>query len=357
VTEIPADTRRTILRYMKLQREVERRIVLLYRQGRIVGGVYTGLGQEAIGAGSAVLTRDGDTVFPSHRDLSAFLVRGMTPETVLAQYLGRVGGPTRGRDGNLHMGDWSLGLGAFISHMADTVPVAAGVALSHALRGEDHVVLCYHGDGATSRGDWHEGLNFAAVKRLPVIYICVNNGYAYSTPLEEQMAVERVAERARGYGIPGETVDGNDPEAVFRAVAPAVDRARAGEGPTLVECRTWRMTGHSAHDDASYVPEAFFEAGRRNDPIQGLEERLTGEGLLTRGEIDALDAEIREEVDRAAERALERPYPSPEEALVGVFAEEGWPRGEPGEPGRGDERAFRGREARTDAGDEGAPRW
>lgn len=333
-----------MLRFMKLQREVERRIVLLYRQGKIVGGVYTGLGQEAIGAGSAILTREEDSVFPSHRDLSAFLVRGMSPETVLAQYLGRADGPTRGRDGNLHMGDWSLGIGAFISHMADTVPVAAGVALSHKLRGEDHVVLCYHGDGATSRGDWHEGLNLASVKGLPVVYLCVNNRYAYSTPVGEQMAVQRVAERAAAYGIPGETVDGNDPEAVYRATEAAIRRARAGGGPSLIECRTWRMTGHSAHDDASYVSEAFFEEGRRNDPIPRIERRLVEEGVVAAEELDALDREVRDEVDGAAERALERPYPGGDEALRGVYAEEGWPAGDPEAPGSGDERAFRGRD-------------
>ncbi len=355
VLQIPAETRREMLRFMKLHREIERRIVLLYRQGKIVGGVYTGLGQEAIGAGSAILTRPGDSVFPSHRDLSAFLIRGMSPETILAQYLGRVGGPTRGRDGNLHMGDWSLGIGAFISHMADTVPVAAGVALSHKLRGEKHVVLCYHGDGATSRGDWHEGLNLASVKFLPVVYICVNNRYAYSTPVEDQMAVERVAQRAAAYGMPGETVDGNDPEAVHRAVAPAIERARAGDGPSLVECRTWRMTGHSAHDDASYVPDAFFRDGREHDPIRRTEERLIGGGVLTRQDVEAMDTEIVDEVDRAAERALESPYPAGEEALMGTYAEGGWPQGAPEAPGSGGERAFRGREG--GAPREGALRW
>jgi len=351
----PEATRRAMLRLMKLQREVERRIVLLYRQGKIVGGVYTGLGQEAIGAGSAVLTRAGDSIFPSHRDLSAFLARGMTPETILAQYLGRVDGPTRGRDGNLHMGDWSLGIGAFVSHMADTVPVAAGVALSHRLRGEPGVVLCYNGDGATSRGDWHEGLNLAAVQSLPVVYICVNNRYAYSTPLEGQMAVDRVAERAPAYGMPGVTVDGNDPEAVWRAVKPAVERARTGEGPSLVECMTWRMTGHSAHDDAAYVPEAFFEEGRRNDPIRRHQERLVAEGVLDDDELDALDREIRREVDEAAERALESPAPPAEEALTGVFAEEGWPSGRPpGAPGAGDD----GAGERDEAADrDGTLRW
>ncbi|MFW6201117.1 MAG: thiamine pyrophosphate-dependent dehydrogenase E1 component subunit alpha, partial [Gemmatimonadota bacterium] len=227
-----AETLRRMLHYMKLQRAVEDRIVALYRQGKVVGGVYTGLGHEAIGVGSAIHLGGDDVVYPSHRDLGAYLLKGMRPATVLAQYLGRVDGPTRGRDGNLHMGDLSLGIGSFISHMADTVPVSAGVALSFLLR-EQHgrVVLCYNGDGATSRGDWHEGLNIAAVMELPVVYICVNNQYAYSTPLHRQMAVGSVAERAFGYGMPVQTVDGNDVLAVYEAAGEAVERARSGGGP------------------------------------------------------------------------------------------------------------------------------
>ncbi|MBI4540105.1 MAG: thiamine pyrophosphate-dependent dehydrogenase E1 component subunit alpha [Gemmatimonadetes bacterium] len=309
------------LYYMKLQRAIEDRIITLYRQGKIVGGVFTGRGQEAIGVGSAVLAGAADVIFPSHRDLGAFLVKGMKPQTVFAQYLGRVGGPTRGRDANLHMGEWSLGIGAFISHMADTVPVAAGVALSFKLRRKANVVLCYHGDGATSRGDWHEGLNLAAVLGLPVVYLCVNNRYAYSTPLSRQMAVAGVAERAGGYGMPVESVDGNDVLAVWASARRAVERARAGDGPSFIECWTYRMSGHSAHDDARYVAPEFFEEGRRWDPIARYTLWLREREILADGELAALDERVASEVEAAVAAGEASPYPEGSDAGTGVYAE------------------------------------
>lgn len=309
-----------LLYWMKLHRAVEERIVALYKQGEIVGGVYTGLGHEAIGVGSAIHLGPEDVIFPSHRDLGAFLIKGMTPGAVFAQYLGRTDGPTRGRDGNLHMGDWSLGIGAFVSHMADTVPVAAGVAFSFKARRQPHVVLCYNGDGATSRGDWHEGLNLASVMRLPVVYICVNNQWAYSTPLERQMPVERVADRAPAYGIPGETVDGNDVLAVRRAVGAAIDRARAGQGPSLIECVTWRMTGHSHADRAKYVPAEFFEEGRRNDPIDRFTARLRERGILDEAALGELEDRVRREVEEGVEFGKASPWPEGAEAVEDVFA-------------------------------------
>lgn len=309
-----------LLRYMKLQRAVEDRIVALYRQGKIVGGVYTGRGHEAIGVGSAVHLRSDDVVYPSHRDLGAYLLKGMSPATVLAQYLGREGGPTRGRDGNLHMGDLGLGIGSFISHMADTVPVSAGAALSFKLRGQPNVVLCFTGDGATSRGDWHEGLNLAAVMALPIVYVCVNNQYAYSTPLNRQMAVETVAERATGYGMPVATVDGNDVLAVYQAAGEALDRARGGGGPSFIEARTWRMTGHSMADDASYVRDGFFEEGERLDPVARYVAWLQATGVLDEKALGELDGEIAREVEEGREQAEASPFPRPETAATGVYA-------------------------------------
>ncbi len=310
-----------LLYFMKLQRAVEQRIVTLYRQSRIVGGVYTGLGHEAIGAGSAAHAEEGDVVFPSHRDLSAYLMKGLTPERVFAQYLGRVGGPTRGRDANLHMGDLSLGIGSFISHMADTVPVAAGVALSFKLRRQPHVVICYFGDGATSRGDWHEGLNLAAVMRLPVIYVCVNNQFAYSTPLARQIAVGTVAERASGYGMPVDRVDGNDVRAVYTATGSAVRRAREGGGPSFIEAVTFRRSGHSAADDASYMPPEFLESGRRHDPIERSIEWMRADGLADDAALAAMDDRIAAEVDSAVAAAESSPYPDGPDAMTGVYAE------------------------------------
>src|SRR5881296_3558677 len=245
---LPKKTLLDMLYYMKQVRELEFRIERkLYRQGKIVGGVYVGRGQEAIAVGSCINLRADDVVCPSHRDMGAFLIRGMSLRTILAQYMARKTGATRGKDGNMHMGDLSKGLIPFVSMLGDNVPVAAGIGLSFKMRGEDRVALCLFGDGATSRGDWHEGINMASVFKCPVVYICNNNQYAYSTPLERQMAVENVADRAEAYGMPGEIVDGNDVFAVWNASQEAVQRARDGHGPTLIECKTFRMTGHSAH--------------------------------------------------------------------------------------------------------------
>jgi TPP-dependent pyruvate/acetoin dehydrogenase alpha subunit len=317
-----------MLHLMKLTRALEDRIERkLYRQGKIVGGVYVGRGQEAISVGAALhVRRTGeedrdDIVSPSHRDMAIFLAQGMTPETILAQYMGRRTGPTRGRDGNMHMGDLRHRLVAFISHLGDSVPVAAGCALTFALRGTDQVSFCFFGEGATSRGDWHEGVNFAAVRRLPIVFLCNNNQYAYSTPACRQFAVERLSDRARGYGIAGETRDGNDVLEVHDAVGRATARARAGEGPTLLEFVTFRMTGHSAHDDAGYVPKALFEEWARKDPIERLERLLAGRGLVDAAAIREMQARIDTELDEAVSRAERAPYPGPRECLEGVYAE------------------------------------
>ncbi|MBI2903509.1 MAG: thiamine pyrophosphate-dependent dehydrogenase E1 component subunit alpha, partial [Candidatus Methylomirabilis oxyfera] len=253
--------------YLKLTRGLEQRVITLYRQGKIIGGVYISAGEEAIAVGSASALYSDDVIAPSHRDLGANLMKGITPKEYLAQYLARQTGLTRGRDGNVHYGDITRGIIGFISPMADLLPVAAGVGLAFKLRRERRVVAAFFGDGASSRGDFHEALNFAAVMKLPVVFVCHNNQFAYSTPLERQMAVEHVADRAKAYGMPGVTVDGNDVLAVRTAVAEAASRARQGGGPTLVEGKTMRMRGHAEHDDASYVPAAMLEEWRKRDPI------------------------------------------------------------------------------------------
>src|ERR1043165_9163194 len=285
----PQETQIRILYYMKLTRELEDRIERkLYRQGKIVGGVYVGRGQEAIAVGSCIDLQQDDVVCPSHRDMGAYLIRGMSLRTILAQYMARKTGATRGKDGNMHMGDLAKGLIAFVSMLADNVPVAAGIGLSMKMRGQDRVTLCFFGDGATSRGDWHEGINMASVFKVPVVFICNNNQYAYSTPLERQMAVENVADRADAYGMPGEIVDGNDILAVWDASTRAIQRARAGSGPTLIECKTFRMTGHSAHDDAGYVPPELFEFWEERDPIARFERFLTQRGIVSATDIDKM---------------------------------------------------------------------
>ncbi len=317
-----------MLYYMKLTRALESRIERkLYRQGKIVGGVYVGRGQEAISVGAAMHIRRGggeghdDIVSPSHRDMAVFLMQGIPPERILAQYMGRKTGLTRGRDGNMHMGDMGHRLVAFVSHLGDSIPVAAGCALTFRIGGTDQVSFCFFGEGATSRGDWHEGVNLAAVLRLPVVFICNNNQYAYSTHVSRQMKVEHVSDRARGYGIPGESRDGNDVLVVYDAIGRAVERARRGEGPTLLEFVTFRMTGHSAHDDAGYVPKALFEEWGRKDPIARFEEELKRRRLLDAAALEEMGSRIEGELDEAVAWAEAQPYPDPEECLTGVYHE------------------------------------
>jgi TPP-dependent pyruvate/acetoin dehydrogenase alpha subunit len=322
IQSIDPQVHRKMFYYMVLTRELEDRIERkLYRQGKIVGGVYVGRGQESIGVGSCILTRQDDVICPSHRDMGAFLIRGMSPQRILAQYMGRRSGYTRGKDGNMHMGDLGLNLVAFVSMLADNVPVAAGIGLAFKMRKQQNVVLCYFGDGATSRGDWHEGVNLAAVHRLPVVFLCNNNQYAYSTPLSLQMAVQNVADRAVAYGIPGVIVDGNDVLAVYEATRAAIERARAGLGPTLLECKTFRMTGHSAHDDAGYVPKTLFAEWHKKDPIYRYQQVLTESEIMSLDEISDLHTSVVSEVEQAVDWAQANPYPDPEECLRGVYFE------------------------------------
>src|ERR1041385_8335874 len=314
------DLARKCLHYLLLMREVEDRIERkLYRQGKVLGGVYVGRGQEAISVGSALVAEPQDVLYPSHRDMAVFFVRGTPTRRVLAQYMGRVGGLTRGRDGNMHMGDMSIGVVSIISALAATVPVAAGAALAMRYKGIDGVAFSYFGDGSTSRGDWHEGVNFASVQKLPVVFICNNNQYAYSTPLNLQMACANVADKGSAYAMPAEIVDGNDVFAVYDATERALAHAKAGLGPYLLECKTFRMTGHSAHDGADYVPKELFDEWRKLDPIVRLEKKMLENGWADRAGLDEARASILNEIDDAVKWAEQSPYPDPSTLLDDVY--------------------------------------
>jgi len=317
---LPPDDLLKIYYYLRLTRASEDRVIKLYRQGRVFGGVYVSNGQEAISVGSAYALAPEDVTAPSHRDLGANYVRGLTPREYLAQYLGRATGPTRGRDGNVHYGDIKRGILCFVSPMADLLPVAAGCALAFKIRREPRIAVGYFGDGASSRGDFHEAVNFAAVLRLPVLFICNNNQFAYSTPLARQMAVPHVADRAKGYGLPAVIVDGNDVLAVYTATKAAAERARAGEGPTLIECKTMRMRGHAEHDDAFYVPPQLLEEWRAKDPIQRLERTLREAGILSDAEEKRIAEQITREVEDAVQFAEQSPLPDGGGVTQGVYA-------------------------------------
>jgi pyruvate dehydrogenase E1 component alpha subunit/2-oxoisovalerate dehydrogenase E1 component alpha subunit len=310
--------------YMRLTRTLEERLVALYRQTKVVGGVFRSLGQEADAVGSAyALDRArGDILSPLIRNLGSMLVQGARPLEILLQYMAKGDSMSRGRELNIHVGDLDRGFIGQISHLGDMVPVMAGVTLSFKLRKQRRVGLVYVGDGATSTGAFHEGLNFAAVQRCPLVVIVENNGYAYSTPVAKQTAAARLADKAAGYGIPGITADGNDVLAVYQVTKDAVDRARDGEGVTLIELVTYRRKGHAEHDDQSYVPKGEIErwAGE-NDPMDRYLDRLTTNLGVPLAEIEAIDGRVRDEVDRATDLAERSPPPDATDALAGVYGE------------------------------------
>jgi TPP-dependent pyruvate/acetoin dehydrogenase alpha subunit len=315
-TRLTLDDRVALLRYMLAMRGIEERALNLYRQGRVPGSFYDGFGQEAISAGAAFALAAEDRLCILHRDLAAHLVRGVEPRRIFAQYMGRAGGVTEGRDGNVHFGERRLGCVGMVSMLPDMMLVATGMAMAFKLRGEARCALTFFGDGATSRGDFHEALNWAGVQRLPVIFVLENNGYAYSTPLQVQFAVDPL-KRAPGYGCAGERVDGNDVEAMFSAVMRARERALAGGGPTLLEALTMRMHGHAAHDDQRYVPPQELELWRERDPIVRQRARLVELGV----DVEALQSELAAELEEALGWALAQPMPDPALAREGVFCE------------------------------------
>lgn len=312
---------RSILRNMKLARAFEDRLVILYKQGKLLGAVYTGTGNEAISVVSASMLEPSDYIAAMHRDIGAHMARGITPRRLMAHFFGRLEGPTRGKDGNYHFGDMAFNMIGMISHIGAMIPVAGGAALANKLRGNDRVVLTYTGDGGTSTGDFHEGLNFAAVRKLGLILIIENNQFAYSTPTKLQYLCERLADRAHAYGIAGEQVDGNDVVAMAGACRRAVERARAAQGPTLIEAVTMRMRGHAEHDDASYVPSDLIEAWQRRDPIVRFETLLRRQKLIQQKEIEALAAECNAAIDDAVAYAESCPFPAPESAADSPYAE------------------------------------
>jgi TPP-dependent pyruvate/acetoin dehydrogenase alpha subunit len=307
--------------WMRLTRSLEERLVNLYRQTKVVGGLFRSLGQEADAVGSAYALQQGDILSPLIRNLGSMLVKGATPVEILKQYMAKGDSPTRGRELNIHFGDTERGFIGQISPLGDMVPVMAGVTLSFRMRGENRVGLVYVGDGATSTGAFHEGINFAAVQRCPLVVIIENNGYAYSTPTTKQSLVKQFADKAIGYGIPGETADGNDVIATYEATKRAVDRARRGEGTSIVELMTFRRKGHAEHDNQSYVPPGQIEQwAAQNDPIDRYVARLGSEGVPPE-ELAAIDARILREIDEATDIAEQSGVPEPLDALVGIYAD------------------------------------
>jgi len=309
-----------VYRSMLITRGIEERGHILYRQGKIPGSFYTGRGNEAAAVGIATAMGPDDVGTPLHRDMGVHITRGVEPWRIFAQYMGRADGPTRGKDGNVHMADSKLGLLAMVSHLPAMLPVAVGCALAFRIRGERRAAVGWFGEGAAARGDTHEAMNFAGVRRLPVVFVCDNNQWAYSTPTYLGYATEHVADRAEAYGFEGIVVDGTDVLAVYREAKAAIEKARSDGGPTLIECLTLRMEGHAVHDDASYVPKQLFEEWAKRDPIERFRSWLRENADLSDEEENEVAADVKKLLNEALRRAEESPMPEPSTVLEGVYA-------------------------------------
>lgn len=311
-----------LLRYMVMAREFDAAMLRLYRQGKAFGGVYSQLGNEATSVGSAyALDPKRDVLFPMHRNIGAHFVFGQNLDQLMVNHLAREGSQMRGTDGTGHYADEALRIYGNVSHLGAMIPVAAGFVLASRMRGEDCVAMTYIGDGGAQVGEVHEALNFASVHKLPLVLIVENNQYAYSTPNSLEFACEKLSDRALGYGIHGETIDGTNVETVYEACSRAVKRARAGEGPSIIETVTMRLRGHAEHDDFAYVPKEMLAEWTAKDPVETYAKTLTKRGLLSIDDITALKKATLAEMIGAIDRALEKPWPAAEEGFRNVFIE------------------------------------
>jgi pyruvate dehydrogenase E1 component alpha subunit/2-oxoisovalerate dehydrogenase E1 component alpha subunit len=309
-----------LYRYLKLTRLVEERIVNLYRQTKVVGGVFRSLGQEATAVGSAYALRPDDFITPIIRDLGAVFVKGIRPRDIFAQYMAKAWGPSGGKDLNVHFGQLDKGFIGPISHLGDMIPVMTGILLAARMQQKNIVGMAYIGDGGASTGAFYEGINFAAVQRLPLITIVESNHYAYSTPTNLQTAVRNLAEKSAAFGIPGHIVDGNDVIACYEVTKQAVDYARGGHGAVLIEAKTYRRKGHAEHDDQRYVPEGEIDWWEKhNDPIDRFERFLIDQKVVTGKKLEAITADVTRQIDEDCEWAESSPMPEPDSAAHGVF--------------------------------------
>jgi pyruvate dehydrogenase E1 component alpha subunit/2-oxoisovalerate dehydrogenase E1 component alpha subunit len=309
-----------LYRYLKLTRLVEERLVNLYRQTKVVGGVFRSLGQEATAVGTAYALQPQDFVTPLIRDLGAVLVKGIRPRDIFAQYMAKAWGPSGGKDLNIHFGDMERGFIGPISHLGDMIPVMTGILLGGRMQKKKFVAVAYIGDGGMSTGAFHEGLNFAAVQRLPLIVVAEHNHYAYSTPTSLQTAVRDLAEKAAGYGIPAHIVDGNDVVACYEVTKQAAEYARRGGGAVLIEAKTYRRKGHAEHDDQRYCAPGEIEWWEKNnDPVDRYERYLLDCNLATKEKLEEIVADVVREIDEDCAWAESSPMPEGEQAVYGVF--------------------------------------
>jgi len=308
--------------YMRLNRSLEELLVRLFRQNKLVGGLYGSLGQEAISVGTAYALAKGDWIAPMIRNVGALLVRGYKPRDILTQYMARYTSPTQGKDGTSHFGDLKeRHVISPISMLGDLIPVLTGVAMAGRYLGHKIVAMTWIGDGGTSTGAFHEGMNLAAVQKAPFVAVVENNQWAYSTPVSRQAPLRDFADRAKAYGITRYIVDGNDAVAVVRTAREAVEKARKGGGPVLIEAKTMRMAGHAQHDPAEYVPCEMLEYWKARDPLSRFEKYLGENRLWDEKAREAIHARIERELAEDLKFAENSPFPPPELAEQGVYCE------------------------------------
>jgi acetoin:2,6-dichlorophenolindophenol oxidoreductase subunit alpha len=306
--------------WLKLSRAFDERLSILVRQGKVRSGVYTGIGQEAIIVGTCYGLRREDYICPLHRDLGSFLMKGVEPKVMMSQLFAKTTGLSQGRDSALHSGVNELGIFGNTSMLGANLPVAAGLALTFKMEKTDNVVVAYFGEGASNVGDFHEALNFAGVHHLPIVFVCENNLYAYSVPVERSMAIDDVADRAESYGFEGVAINGNDVLAVYQSTQGALTRARNGHGPTLIECKTYRWHGHSEHDKAFYRTDEELAMWKSRDPIPTFTTFLQARNVLSTDKLKEIEQRVTATIDEAVEFALNAPDPAPEEAVSDLYA-------------------------------------
>ncbi|MBA2334464.1 MAG: thiamine pyrophosphate-dependent dehydrogenase E1 component subunit alpha [Blastocatellia bacterium] len=319
-TSLTKEQQIELYRYLKLTRMFDEKTVMLKRQAKLTGGVFTSLGQEATAVGTAFALEPQDFIAPLIRDIGAVFVKGILPRTIFLQYMGRGAAPSRATDVQFHFADLEKGFVGPISHLGDMIPVMTGILLASRMKKENRVAVAYIGEGASSTGAFHEGVNFAAVQKLPLITIIENNGYAYSTPTRGQAACGNFVEKAVGYGIKGLSVDGNDVIACYEIMKEAVDYARSGNGSVLIEAHTYRRKGHAEHDNQSYVPDGEIAWwAEHNDPVARYEKYLAECGIVSQSEMGNVAAELKTLLDTEAEWAERQPEPLAESAAYEVF--------------------------------------
>jgi len=308
-------------RWMVLDRVFEEKTVALLKLGKLVGFHHPNIGQEAIDVGTCYGLRRDDTIMPTHRGKGKYLMKGVDIKIMMAGMFGRKNGCGKGRGPASHSGDNAIGLLAGTGLIGSGIPISTGAALAMKLQKKDSVAIHFFGDGASNRGDFHESLNIAGVMKLPIVYVCDNNCYAMSVPTTCSLAIEDIAIRAAGYGFPGVVVDGNDLLAVHEATQKAIDRARKGDGPTLIECKTYRWLGHNFNDPELYRKAEEKEAWKQKCPVKRFEEYLRGRGLLDDAQVKGIYQSVNEEIEEAVRFAEASPLPSPEDTLLDVYAD------------------------------------